>query len=359
MFFKDINISYFKSIENLKWTCSDGLNLVLGNNGNGKTNLLDALYYMCLTKSFLASSDSVLIHQDADFFRLEANVEVIENKLTIAASFSSHTKKKITIDGEEYDKLSQHIGRFPVVLFAPDDTDLVRGSSELRRKFFDLLICQFDLQYLESLSTYNHILKQRNHYLKLLYIKEKLDITLLAIYDKKLIELNHYISKKRAETILEFQPIFITHYNFISSEKEKANIEYETEVNSDFESIFLKNQEKDIFSQRTNLGIHTDDFEWTLDEKSTKKYASQGQKKSFVLALKLAQFTFLNLKKGIKPILLMDDIFDKLDDFRIKKLLSMLTENVFGQVFITDARAERTKKLLKNIPFNCFTMEDK
>lgn len=337
----------------MQWQANMGLNVILGKNGAGKTNFLDAIYYMCLTKSFLANSDAVLIHDDADFFRLEAYITHLEIEKKISASFSALTKKKITIDGQVYEKLSHHIGKFPVVLFAPDDTDLIRSSADIRRKFFDLLICQFDASYLENLSVYNHILKQRNYYLKLLCTKEKLDFSLLNIYDEKLLCYNQLISKKRSNILLEFSPIFLQHYDFVSASKENASIQYQSDVlNDDFEMQFKKNLDRDIITQRTAFGIHTDDYACILDGKSTKKYASQGQKKSFVLALKLAQFTVLYNKTGIKPILLMDDIFDKLDDVRIQKLLTLLSDNTFGQVFITDARPDRTRILLKKIPFS-------
>ncbi len=357
MHFNNIKISYFKSISDLQWQMDEGLNIILGKNGVGKTNFLDAIHYICLTKSFLANADNILIHEDADFFRIQATIAHGEFQNVVTAAYSAHTKKKITVDGELYEKLSHHIGKYPVVLFAPDDTDLVRGSSETRRKFFDVLICQFDSSYLETLTNYNHILKQRNHYLKQLFLREKLDQTLLEIYDTKLIHYNKQICDKRKQILHEFIPFFLEHYDFVSSSKETPHIAYESDVlHLEFELKFRNNIEKDIATQRTNLGVHTDDFSWLLDHKNTKKYASQGQKKSFVLALKLAQFTVLYQKTGIKPVLLMDDIFDKLDDLRIHKLLKMLSNNTFGQVFITDARPERTRLLLAEIPFKEFLL---
>lgn len=358
MFIENIHITGFKSILELSWEPNKRLNLILGKNGSGKTNFLDAIYFMCLTKSFLGSTDLQNIHHDYDFYRLVGDFKNENTKTKIEASFSHSTKKSFKANKEEYEKLSYHIGKLPVVLIAPDDTDLIRGGSELRRRFFDGIICQSDAVYLNNCIHYNHFLKQRNHLLKQLASKENKSFDLLDLYDDKLISIGAAISRKRNLFIASFIPFLQKHHSVLASEQEIIKLEYESEhLNADFSEKFTSARSKDLQFTRTTLGIHTDDFDIQLNEKSTKKYASQGQKKTIIIALKLAQYDFLEDILGKKPILLLDDIFDKLDDVRIKKLVEIISSASMGQVFVSDARKERSITIFKDKELKLLDME--
>lgn len=359
MFIENIHITGFKSILELSWQPNARINLIIGKNGTGKTNFLDAIYYMCLTKSFLGSTDLQNIHYDYDFFRIEGKFKNEQSKTKIEASFSHSTKKIFKINKEEYAKLSEHIGKLPVVLIAPDDTDLIRGGSELRRRFFDGIICQSDAEYLQNTLLYNHFLKQRNHLLKQLSGQSNINFDLLDLYDDKLIAIGHKIAEKRKSFLLDFIPFLEKHHADIATELDRIELGYETQnLDLDFLLKFKNARTKDLQFQRTTLGTHTDDYDIVLNQKSTKKYASQGQKKTIVIALKLAQYDFLEKTLSRKPILLLDDIFDKLDDIRIQKLIRIISTLEMGQVFLTDARKERSMAILQNISYQLLDMDN-
>jgi DNA replication and repair protein RecF len=278
----------------------------------------------------------------------------------IASSVQVGSKKIFREGLTEYQKLSEHIGKYPIVMIAPDDVDLVREGSEGRRKFFDGIISQLDRVYLENLIQYNHALKQRNGLLKM-FFERRSEIDWLAIesYDHLLVNLGELIFKKRANFVKEFLPVFKKYYRFLVEDSEVADIRYSSELNEkEFRQGLLDSRQRDLVQQRTNFGVHRDDYEFELGDRPLRRLGSQGQLKSFVIAMKLAQFEIIELHKGFKPILLLDDIFDKLDDFRIARLLELI-KTEFGQLFITDARPERTKGLLSQIkiPSTIFTVE--
>ena len=340
----------FKNYEQAELVFSERIQCFLGNNGSGKTNILDAIYYLAFTKSAINPSDGHNIRHGQLQFVVKGDF-VIQGgkKKEVMCSFQQGQKKIVREDGLDYLKFSEHVGKFPVVLVAPQDIELIWDGSELRRKFFDSLISQLDKNYLENLIIYTNQLKQRNSLLKMFSESGKVDYDLLASYDVRIIQAGKFIYKLRKEFLIEFLPYFKQHYHFLAGdENEEVNIAYRSDLeNSDFEEILKKNLQRDIILQRTLSGIHRDDFLFTLNNKELKRFGSQGQQKSFLIGLKLAEFQRIAERKGFKPLLLLDDIFDKLDDLRIHKLMTMIAKGVFGQLFITDARQGRSKEILK------------
>ena len=350
MILQRITLFNFKNYENSDIRFCAGLNCLTGLNGSGKTNLLDAIYYLSLTKSAFNSIDSQNIKHECNFFSIRAEFELKEKRHKLQCSLKQGEKKIFKVDDSPYEKLSEHIGKFPVVLIAPNDDELIRESSEVRRKFFDSIISQTNKSYLEQLIRYNHFLKQRNSLLKRIHETGKRDLDLLRQYDDEIIHLSIILSKYRKEFVASLLPIFLDHYQNISGGKEIAEISYTTKADDkDFKKNFSKSLEKDIVLQRTTMGIHRDDYTFIINDNPLKKFGSQGQQKSFLISLKLSQFEYVKKEKGITPILLLDDIFDKLDDLRIQKLVEMITEHKFKQIFLTDARKERTKNILSGL----------
>lgn len=344
MILKSLGLTYFKNHPKSKFEFEDRINCVLGKNGTGKTNLLDAIYYLSFTKSAVGSQDKLTITHDQRAFTLFGSYE----DLTIALQFEKGKVKTLKIDGEEPDKLSDVIGKVPLVIVLPDDTSMIKEGSEERRKFFDGALSQFDTEYLQALIQYNKLLKQRNSLLKQ-DDGRKINTKLLETYDDQLIPLAISISKKRMEMNEIFLPFLEKNYADLHEGGEKPSLNFKSHVDDSFGQRFQDNIQKDQIMQRTLLGSHKDDFEFLLDGELIKKFGSQGQQKTFIIALKLALYDFLKKQTGKKPLLLLDDIFDKLDDSRIQLLVSLLLDdNRFQQIFITDARKDRSKQLFKN-----------
>jgi DNA replication and repair protein RecF len=359
MLLRSLQLINFKNYEQVKLEFSPNINVLVGTNGSGKTNLLDSIYYLSLTKSAFSTSDNFLIRHDEKFFSIKAMFEKDKKSLEVFCAVQAGSKKVVREEGKEYSKVSDHIGKYPVVLIAPDDTDLVKEGSEERRKFFDTILSQLDKPYLESLIQYNHALKQRNTLLKMFADSRKFDEVALQSYDHVLTAHGTQIYNRRLSFVHEFAPIFREYYSLIAG-PEKADLAYSSEVTDlTFAHGLMKSRERDLFLQRTNFGIHRDDYSFTLQDGELKRLGSQGQKKSFVIALKLAHFAIMKKYKGEKPILLLDDIFDKLDDLRIEKILMMIKNDEFGQLFISDARPDRTAGLLDEIGVaaNIYTVE--
>ncbi|MEM9672663.1 MAG: DNA replication/repair protein RecF [Bacteroidota bacterium] len=345
-----IHLLNFKNYEELNLDFSPQINCILGENGSGKTNLLDAIYYLSFTKSAFSSVEQQNVRHGEPLLMVKGIFEKQERKYTIQCNWQRGQKKQVQNSQVPYDKMSEHIGRFPVVMISPDDTDLIRGASELRRRFFDSLMSQIDADYLEDLIRYNHVLRQRNALLKQFADRNTYDSDLLDSYSDQLLDLGHRLYEKRLAFLDKFIPYFDQHYRNLSGEKESVAIQYTSHFSkSEYRSVFFKAYGKDLILQRTTLGIHRDDYVFKIDEHPTKRFGSQGQQKSFVIALKLAQFDVLRAEKQLKPILLLDDIFDKLDDFRIGKLTEMVVQHSFGQLFVSDARPERTRSIFSLI----------
>jgi DNA replication and repair protein RecF len=350
----------FRNYGEINIDLSAKINVLVGTNGSGKTNLLDAIYFLSLTKSAISSSDNFCIRLGEQFFFIKGRFKLDKYVNEISCAVQNGSKKIIKEGGSEYQKLSDHIGKYPVVLIAPDDTELVKEGSEERRKFFDSIISQLDRAYLEALMQYNHILKQRNSLLKMFAESGGMDAVALETYDHHLTELGNNIFRKRKDFLEEFKPVFRQFYNLIV-DHENAEVEYATDlIKTGFHEGLIKNRQRDLLLQRTCFGIHRDDYQFTLGPGDLKKLGSQGQQKSFIIALKLAQFEIIKRHKKFKPILLLDDIFDKLDDQRIARLLEMIKKDELGQLFITDARPDRTSALLEqiNVSASIFKVEN-
>ena len=344
-----IHLVNFKNYDETELTFSSKINVLVGRNGSGKTNLLDAIHYLSFTKSAFSSSDHQNIRHGESHFFIKGNMNLNSRNQEIICGVQVGMKKNFKNENSEYNKLSDHIGKYPMVLFAPDDVDLVKEGSESRRKFFDGMISQIDKVYLENLIQYNHALKQRNSLLKMFQESGKVDWLALETYDEVLIAYGNSIYNKRKEFAVEFLPVFLRFYNFLVDEAESVDLKYVSGLNDiDFKTGLIRNRNRDLALQRSSFGIHRDDFEFTLGEGDLKRLGSQGQQKSFVISLKLAQSEIIKSHKGFSPVLLLDDIFDKLDDFRIARLLELIKTDL-GQLFITDARPDRTQGLLKQI----------
>lgn len=351
----------FKNYEETQLLFSDKIQCFLGNNGSGKTNLLDAIHYLAFTKSAVNPSDAQNIRHGQMQFVVKGDFLMKDKQKEVVCSFQQGQKKIIREDGQDYLKFSEHVGKYPAVLIAPQDIELIWNGSELRRKFFDSLISQLDKAYLENLIIYTNQLKQRNSLLKMFFENGKVDYDLLSTYDDQIVRTGKFIHKLRKEFLLEFLPYFKQHYHFLAGDvREEVNILYRSDLHiSDFEELLKKNLQRDIILQRTSSGIHRDDFQFTLNHGELKRFGSQGQQKSFLIGLKLAEFQCIAERKGFKPLLLLDDIFDKLDDLRIHKLMLLIAKGSFGQLFITDARQGRSKEILSvaNLKAQLFTVE--
>jgi DNA replication and repair protein RecF len=345
---KTLQLINFRNYAELKLDVSAPIVVLVGSNGSGKTNLLDAIHYLSLTKSAVVSNDSHSVKNGEKFFSIKGTFQTANSTTEIICAVQSG--KKIFREGvNEYAKLSDHVGKFPVVLIAPDDTDIVKEGSEERRRFFDSMISQMDRQYLDALIQYNLALRQRNSLLKMFADQGTVDDLALQSYDQPLVRFGTVIHNKRREFIQSFFPVFQKYFRLIV-ESEPAGVTYDSELlATSFPDGLGKNYQRDLFLQRTSFGVHRDDYRFDLFDGDLRKMGSQGQKKSFVIALKLSQFEMLKENKRLKPILLLDDIFDKLDDRRISRLLEMIQNEEFGQLFITDARPDRTATLLESI----------
>ncbi|PWJ36126.1 DNA replication/repair protein RecF [Sediminitomix flava] len=348
MYLQQLSLLQFKNYEEAKFDFCEGINCLVGENGCGKTNLLDAIHYLSMTRSAFNPIEQQNVKHGQDHYMILGMFEKNNSKYKVNCGYFQQ-KKSFRVNKVEYDRLSEHIGVFPSVLIAPNDTDLVREGSEVRRKFFDSMISQTDRGYMQQLIQYNHVLKQRNSLLRM-YEGRRVDPIVLQVYDGQLLKLAKSIHQKRSEFCAHFFELFIGNYNQLSNQKEAVQIQYRSEVGEeDYEERFTEAFEKDRVLLRTTKGIHRDDYVFKIDNYALKKYGSQGQQKSFVISLKLAQFDIVYRYTSSKPLLLLDDIFDKLDDFRIKQLLEMVATNKFGQIFITDARPERSRKLLEDV----------
>ncbi|MBL7909615.1 MAG: DNA replication/repair protein RecF [Bacteroidia bacterium] len=347
MYLKQLSIINFKNYAEFEGQFSQKINCFVGNNGMGKTNLLDAIHYLSFCKSFFNSIDSQNIKHNEGFFVLQGNFEKDGELAEVYCGLKRNQKKIFKKNKKEYERLSEHIGQFPLVMISPSDADLINGSSDSRRRFLDGIISQYDKVYLDKLISYTHVLKQRNALLKQFYESRTFDSETIEIWDDQLINYGRSILEIRLKFLKHFIPLFNSHYQFISDSKEEAALHYENSLGEkDFKTAIITSLARDRAVHYTTVGPHKDDLEFTLNGFSLKKFASQGQQKSYLLALKLAQFEFIKEQKNTKPLLLLDDVYDKLDEERFTKLLEMVSGDSFGQVFITDTHPERIEHLL-------------
>jgi len=350
---ESLHLLFFKNYEEANLSFSAHINCFVGDNGSGKTNLLDAIHYLSLTKSAFTASDAQSIKQGEELFVVRGRFQPTpdEKPETIQCSLRQGQKKTVTHDKQAYERVSDHIGRYPVVLISPYDTDLIRQGSEERRKYFDSLLSQLDHTYLEQLIRYTHLLKQRNSLLKLATDRQAgYDRDYLLVLDEQLAPVGEQLVRRRQEFLTEFEPIFQRHYEQLADAREVVTLTYKSELpGADFLKLLRLNERKDLTLQRTTTGPHRDDFTFLMDELPVKGYGSQGQQKSFAIALKLAQFEILAVHKRQKPLLLLDDIFDRLDEKRITRLMQLVANHTFGQIFLTDTHLERTDRVLANL----------
>lgn len=324
---------------------------ICGLNGKGKTNLLDAINYLCFTKSYFSKSDIMNVYFGAEGFRLEGELENTnqqkDNTQKIVCIYRTAGKKEFFLDAVPYEKFSHHIGKFPCVVIAPDDIEMITGGSEERRKFIDTLISQVDAEYLQQLIVYNKVLAQRNSFLKNESSKNTFDTGLLEVFDAQLISPGQYIHQTRKQFSNQLIPLIRDFYKSISGNNEAVHLEYQSQLrDNDFASLLKASRQKDRILQRTSIGIHKDDLFFFLENNVFKSIASQGQRKSLLFACKLAEFEILKNVKGFSPLLLLDDVFEKLDENRIKNLLEYVCQKNTGQVFITDTHVDRLKQSL-------------
>lgn len=348
MFLKQLNLINYKNIPQKDFTFDSKINCFVGKNGVGKTNILDAIYHLAYTKSYFNPQAIQNIKHDEDFFLLDAVFDKENRDEKIACSLKRGQKKVIKRNNKTYEKLSEHIGLIPLVIISPSDSDLISEGSETRRKFIDGVISTLDSFYLTELLQYQKLISQRNALLKYFALNQTFDKDNLAIYDEQITPLANAIFQKRKEFLHQFTPIFKKYYAEISNEAENVDLVYKSQLlEKSFEDLLKENLNKDRAVQYTSVGTHKDDLSFEIDNFPIKKFGSQGQQKSFLIALKLAQFDFLKQKNGTAPILLFDDIFDKLDASRVEKIVTMVNNDVFGQIFISDTHEERTEEIVK------------
>lgn len=356
MFLAELQLFHFKNHESARFVFTDKINAITGRNGLGKTNVLDAIYFLGNAKSYFNNIDNQLIQFEKDFFTIHGKFSD-ENPFDININFGKSTKKTIKKNGKLIKRIIDHIGQIQTVFITPNDIGLIYEGSEERRKFLDFTICQLNPIYLSQLVEYRKVVEQRNSFLKTgegRYVDE----ILLESYNHKLIPLNQAIYQTRLEFLKEFIPYFNEIYREISNSSENCTIEYKSSLNENsIETIFENNYRIDIASQRTTDGIHKDDLEFKIRDIAIRKFGSQGQIKSFVVALKIAQYEYLKSKTGRKPILLLDDIFEKIDQERSTQLMKMVCSDKFGQIFISDTHIQRVQEHFTNQNVECNIVE--
>ncbi len=341
-----LSILNYKNILSADLNFSPKINCFIGDNGMGKTNILDAVYYLSFCKSHSSSVDSQNINHDMEFFMIKGKYTVNENAEEIICSMKRRQKKQFKRNKKEYERLSDHIGLLPLVLITPDDSSLISEGSDERRKFMDGVISQYNHTYLEYLINYNNALQQRNALLK----QMNPDFSLFEIWEEKMSFYGSYIFELRKEFVNEFIPIFNEYYQKISQGVEHTSLSYQSGLEKEnlFDSL-AKSREKDMILGFTTRGIHRDELDFMLEDFPVKKVGSQGQIKTCLVSLKLAQFNFLKRIHNLSPILLLDDIFDKLDSKRVKQIVQLVSCENFGQIFISDTNREHLDQLLIQI----------
>ncbi|MDR0371244.1 MAG: DNA replication/repair protein RecF [Prevotellaceae bacterium] len=353
-----ISILNYKNIAEATLEFSPKINCFIGNNGMGKTNMLDAVYYLSFCKSHSNSNDSQNMKHDADFFMLQGRYSSDERVEEISCGMKRRQKKQFKRNKKEYERLSDHIGLLPLVLVSPDDAALISEGSDERRKFVDSVISQYDHVYLNHLLQYNTVLRQRNVLLKAEKIPED---TLLDVLEEQMAQHGAYIYEQRKTFIDEFTPVFRHFYAFISGGKEKISLSYRSQHNDgDIRERMIETRSRDRMLGFSTQGIHKDELEMMLDNYPIKRVGSQGQNKTYLISLKLAQFDFLKRTHSFAPLLLLDDIFDKLDSHRVEKIVELVSDNTFGQIFITDTNREQLVEMLVHLgkETKIFTVDD-
>lgn len=348
-----IQLLNFKNHIDSRWEFKNDVNCFIGDNGSGKTNILDAIHYLSLTKSYFNVSDSSSINFNSEYFSIKGDFKKNEISSNIICSVKEGGSKSLKNNDKKYKRLSDHIGKYPVIFISPTDTNLINERSDIRRRYLNSSIAQFNQSYLKKVISYNKTLKQRNRLLKHFYETNTFDNNILSTYNDILVDIGLKIYTERTNYLKRLTPVFQKYYYALSNNREIVNIKYDSQLNDgDFSTLLSKNIEKDRKSKYTSIGIHKDDLLFTLNNYPLQKHGSQGQQKTFVIALKLAQFEFIKQQIEMSPILLLDDIFDKLDIKRVGCLVSFIDKGFFNQVFITDTNKNRIEKILTNTNIN-------
>lgn len=343
-----LTLTQFKNYSQASFSFPNRITGICGLNGVGKTNLLDAIYYCCFTRSFFSNTDAQNIQFHADGFRLAAVFNYSgESETLVCIHRGSGKTKTVLLNEVEYPRFSQHIGHYPAVMIAPDDIEIITGGSEERRKYLDTHFSQFDRDYLETLIQYGRVLQQRNALLKQLAEQPGSQMMLLDVYDEQLIPLGQRIYELRRQYCEILIPEVVRFYHTLADNQEIVEVQYTSPLHQQsFGDILQKNRSRDMLLQRTSSGVHKDDLVCTLQGQPFRQTASQGQRKSLLFALKLAEFHLLHEKKGFPPLLLLDDVFEKLDQERMHNLLHWVAQFQTGQVFITDTHEARLREAL-------------
>ena len=348
MFLKRISLLNYKNFSEIAFELDSKINCFVGKNGIGKTNILDAIYHLANGKSYFNPLAVQNIKHGEDFFVVDGEFEKKERSEQILCSLKKGQKKILKRNGKVYEKFSDHIGFIPLVIISPADSDLIIEGSETRRKFIDTVISQLDSSYLQKLIQYQKIISQRNALLKYFALNHVFENDTLSIYNEQLNTLGQFIFEKRKKFLVDFIPIFNNYHHEITNSAETVQLVYQSDLfENDTLTLLEENISKDRALHYTSVGVHKDDLSFEIDNYPIKKFGSQGQQKSFLIALKLAQFDFVKKQSGEKPILLFDDIFDKLDEFRVGKIIEMVNNEEFGQLFISDTHPERTENIVK------------
>lgn len=347
MFLNRLFLHDFKSYTEAELDFCPRINAFIGNNGSGKTNLLDAIYYLSFSKSYFGTADRDNIRHGTDSFSINGRYRNEDETFSVNLVQRKGQRKSLKFNQKEYERFSDHVGRIPLIMISPQDQELIYGGSEMRRKFLDSVISQFNRPYLEKLILYNKALEQRNRLLK----QDSIDLSLLDIFDMQLCETGIFIHQERKRFVDGFVPVFSHFFSEIAGSSETAALEYHSSLNNDtFEHLLKESAQRDRFLQYTTAGIHKDDLSLLLDGHPIKRCGSQGQQKSYLLALRLSQLQYIADLKKSYPILLLDDIFDKLDLIRVKRLTDLVGKDNFGQVFLSDTHQSRVLELFEQNP---------
>ncbi|HEX6913723.1 MAG TPA: DNA replication and repair protein RecF [Chitinophagaceae bacterium] len=350
---KSIQLLQFRNYASGKFEFPERITGICGANGTGKTNLLDAVHYLCLTRSYFPRPDVQNVTHGTQGMRIEGIFSVDRKEYDLVCIIRENNRKTFSVNGEPYKKMSQHLGRFPCVMIAPDDAELVTGHSETRRNFFDPIICQVNEAYLQELIGYNKLLQHRNSFLKQAAESNQYDRELLETLDVQLSKSGAYIYSARSGFMNQFLPLVLHHYRKIATQDDDLQLVYESQLSqNEMRTLLAASLQKDLALQRTTSGIHRDDLNLLMKNLPFKSQASQGQRKSLLFALKLAEWDILREQKGFAPLLLLDDVFEKLDERRMHNLLHWVCAENEGQVLITDTHRQRLTRQLEDIGVN-------
>jgi DNA replication and repair protein RecF len=350
LYLSHISVYQFKNYFNQDYSFTEPIIGICGKNGMGKTNLLDAVHYLCFTRSYFTRQDALSVQHGHQGFRVEGNWRLNGKEEKAVCILRENGRKEFAVNDEFYSRFSKHIGRYPCVVIAPDDVQLIIGSSEERRRFIDTLLSQMDPAYLQSLINYTRILQQRNSFLRNYSDGFSRDLSVLDVLDEQLAQEGDFIFRCRSSFLLRFLPEVKQLYHEIARQQEPVTLIYESEMEtSGLKELLHYNRQKDLTIQRTSSGIHRDELQFNMGQQPFRSIASQGQRKSLLFALKLAEADVLQKEKQVAPVLLLDDVFEKLDEERIFNLLTRVSSGQEGQIFITDTSCERLSNQLEKL----------